>query len=181
MYSLPGLPTQDAAVCRKPPDLSSCTSNVLICSGKGAGRGGSSRWAPKNIASKRKTFLKQTSRLRPQAQTPQGANAGKPLGANLRGTTVPAFTLHDDGAVWIDSANIKHALVRGIFFLAVIYSPPQGPSATPTAPGTAGSSDSHPSSSSHGPVPTTAKRRHHSSSTSTLVSRTQHCCSLSLH
>lgn len=69
---------------------------------------------------------------------PQGANAGKSLGASLRGTTVPAFALHNNGAVWIDSANIRCALVRGIFFLAVIYSPPQGSSAAPTAPGTAG-------------------------------------------
>lgn len=78
---------------------------------------------------------------------PQGTNAGKLLGASLRGvrfsggTTVPAFNSHTDNAVWMDCADIKHALVWNSLLIAPVYNPLQGSSATLSTPGTTRQSD----------------------------------------
>ena len=72
----------------------------------------------------------------------------------------------------MDSADITHALVWGILRFVHIYTPPQGSSATSSAPSTTGQSDRHLHYSSRDPIFATAKRRHHSSFTFTLLSRT---------
>lgn len=109
---------------------------------------------------------------------PQGTNAGKLLGASLRGvrfsggTTVPAFDSHNDNAVWMDCADIKHALVWNSLLIAPVYNPLQGSSATLSTPSTTKQSDRYPRFPNYGPSPTMAKRRHRSSSISIFMSMT---------